>query len=538
MHWIENVAKELLAESREKEVVTGNGGLSVSGLQHVGRLRGEITIVDTVLRILRENDKDTRHLLTLYTVDAWKGKEGQLRQFNKPEEARMYIGWPLYKVPDPYGCHESWVDHYWEDFGSYLDRFAEKVEVVTTKELYEKNEKMKKFVLLSVTTLREKVINTLNEYRGEKKLSSDSIPFQPICEKCGRIDTTEAVEVDPQNYRVRYRCKHCGHEGWQSLTAGKLNWRVEWVGVWYSLDVMFEPFGKDHATPGGSRDSCNRLAQNVYGFKPPMGLAYEWVGYRSRGKDLGDMGSSDFIGFSPRSWVEVAEPEVLRFIYLASPPMRRVVLSLEEIPSYYDNFDKAERIFYGIEEGDEDTAKSYRLSLIRPPAPRAPFQLRYINAMILAQVLPGGGESIDEVIQRLRETKQLQRELEAWELERIRTRIILAKRWLQKYAPDYYRISIVEKIPVEELKGVMTTSSARLLKELALHLKTLEEWSEESIKNAMMSLKKDQEEKNFFQCLYLAFFGKPNGPRIAPYLAMLNKDFVVKRLEEVSSLKG
>jgi len=536
-HWLESVAKRVVSEYANSDLIVGNGGLSVSGLQHVGRLRGEITIVDTVLRLARKNGKETKHLLTLYTVDAWKGKEGQLRQFRDLEEARGYIGWPLYRVPDPHGCHSSWVDHYWEDFGSYLERFAEKVEVVTTKDLYERNEKMREFVLLSVTSLREKVISTINKYRGEKKLSADAIPFQPICERCGRIDTTEALEVDPVNFRVRYVCKNCGHEGWQSLSAGKLNWRVEWVGVWYSLGVMFEPYGKDHATPGGSRDSCNDLATNVYGFKPPVGLAYEWVGYRVGGKDVGDMGSSDFIGFSPRQWVEVAEPEVLRFLYLLTPPMRRVVLSLEEVPSYYDAFDKAERVFYGLEEGDEEASMSYELALLGKPYPSPPFQLRYMNAMILSQVLPSRGEDVNEVVERLRETKQLTRELEPWELERVKTRIALAKRWLELYAPEHYRISIVEKPPIEELAKVLDERVARLLRDLLASLNALDRWDEEAIKNAMMSLKKDkEEERRFFQALYLLFFGRSSGPRIAPYLAMLNKDFVIRRLAEAYSL--
>ncbi|QOJ79544.1 lysine--tRNA ligase [Infirmifilum lucidum] len=538
-HWIEDVAKQLVSEYRNSDVIVGNGGLSVSGLQHVGRLRGEITIVDTVLRLVRKSGKETRHLLTLYTVDAWKGKEGQLRQFRDVEEARNYIGWPLYRVPDPHGCHANWVEHYWEYFGSHLNDFAENVEVITTKDLYEKNERMVKFVLVSVTTLREKVVSTINKYRGEKKLSPDAIPFQPICEKCGRIDTTEALEVDPANFRVRYVCRNCGHEGWQSLSRGKLNWRVEWVGVWYTLGVMFEPYGKDHATPGGSRDSCNDLAENVYGFKPPAGLAYEWVGYRVRGKDLGDMGSSDFIGFSPRQWVEVAEPEVLRFLYLFAPPMRRVVLSLDEVPSYYDAFDKAERVFYGLEEGEEELSKSYELSLLRNPFPEPPFQLRYLNAMILSQVLPSKGKDIAEVVQRLRETRQLTRELQPWELERISTRIALARRWLELYASDYYKISIVEKPPLDELLKVVDRRVAELLKGLSAALSGLDRWDEESIKNAMISLKKEkEEEKKFFQALYLIFFGRSSGPRIAPYLAMLNKDFVIRRIEEASSLAG
>lgn len=533
-HWIERVAEEVFRRVAGKGTAICNGGLSVSGLQHVGRLRGEVTIVDTVARLLRKREVHAEHFLTLYTVDAWKGKEAQLKQFPKPGEAREYTGWPLFRVPDPHGCHSSWVEHYWEDFGKHLGAFAEEVCIVTTRELYTGSERMKEFVLRSVTDLRGQVVATLNKYRGEKKLSSDAIPFQPICEKCGRVDTTESAEVDAKNFRVKYTCRHCGHTGYASLSEGKLNWRVEWVGVWYALGVDFEPYGKDHATPGGSRDSCNDLAKNVYGFEPPVGLAYEWVGYRAGGKDRGDMGSSDFIGFTPRQWLEVAEPEVLRFLYLLSPPMRRVVLSLEEVPSYYDLFDKAERVFYRLEEGEEDLGSSYELALLQRPPEQPPFRIRYINSMILTQVLPSKGERIEEVIERLKETKQLTRDLTEEEVAAIQRRIRLARRWLELYAPPYYRISVVDTPPYAEISKLLDESMVRLLSELVQRLKALEVWDEEGIKSAMMSIERTrEEEKTFFQLLYLMFFGKPFGPRIAPYLAMLNKDFVLTRLSEV-----
>lgn len=49
-----------------------------------------------------------------------------------------------------------------------------------------------------------------------------------------------------------------------------------------------------------------------------------------------------------------------------------------------------------------------------------------------------------------------------------------------------------------------------------------------------MSVKKEGElEKEFFRALYLAFFGEPSGPRIAPYLAMLDKNWVLERLEKL-----
>ncbi|HDI74714.1 MAG TPA: lysine--tRNA ligase, partial [Thermoprotei archaeon] len=475
--------------------------------------------------------------LVLYIVDPWKGKETQLKQFSNPKEALSYRGYPLFKVPDPFGCHSSWVDHYWEDFGNYLKDFAVDVKIVTTEELYKKNEKMKDFVK-KVIEKKELVRRVINKYRGRKPYPKGWIPFEPICEKCGRIDTTEATSVDLKSYRVKYTCLNCGYSGETSMENGKLMWRLEWVGIWYSLEVCFEPFGKDHAMPGGSRDSCVDLALNVFKLKPPVGLAYEWVGYSVRGRDIGDMGSSDFIGFTPKDWLEVAEPEVLRYLYLFSDPMKRVVLSLEQIPSYTEKFDRAERIFYELEEtkpneDKERIVKSYKLALLSDPPKSPPFQLSYYHAVALCQVIPEERDLLEEALKRLKATGILKKEkLDEYSLRRIKSRLERARRWVKKYAPSVYRIKPSEELSTEALRAV-NVEVVPLLEALLENLKRAE-WNENEIKKSMMAVpkKSKSEEKKFFKALYLIFFAKDRGPRIAFYLAMLDKKWVLDRLSE------
>src|SRR5436309_12794211 len=89
-------------------------------------------------------------------------------------------------------------------------------------------------------------------------------------------------------------------------------------------------------------------------FRRRIGIPYEWVGIAEWGKDLGDMGSSDFLGFTPAQWVEVGDPEVLRYIYAFNPIFRRVVRDLYRIDAYHDTFDRAEAAFVSQKrEGDE-----------------------------------------------------------------------------------------------------------------------------------------------------------------------------------------
>jgi lysyl-tRNA synthetase class 1 len=166
-HWIDEIAEwveEELKKRGKKEVYVFNGGLSVSGLQHIGRLRGEVILPEVLRRILEKKGFKIRQYLTLYTQDPWKGKKEQLKQFKNEEEARRFSGWPLIKVPDPKGCHSNWVEHYWSEFGPYLSEFTDgKIEVVCTHELYKGP--LKEFAKEAIT-LKDRVRDVINKYRA------------------------------------------------------------------------------------------------------------------------------------------------------------------------------------------------------------------------------------------------------------------------------------------------------------------------------------------------------------------------------------
>ncbi|TLZ99014.1 MAG: lysine--tRNA ligase, partial [Methanobacteriota archaeon] len=130
-HWYDDLLVEAKAYVGEKRDLVINAGLSVSGLQHVGRLRGEITLSQLLTHSFRDHRRNALQSLVLYTQDEWKAKETQVAQFTK-EDGRKYAGRRLIDVPDPVGCHANWVEHFWQDFGGVLDRFAPGIRTVTT----------------------------------------------------------------------------------------------------------------------------------------------------------------------------------------------------------------------------------------------------------------------------------------------------------------------------------------------------------------------------------------------------------------------
>jgi len=538
--------EKYLATARGKtrgDVVVINGGLSVSGLQHIGRLRGEVVTSEAVRKLLLKRGYAVKQFLVLYTQDAWKGKEPQLAAFKgKKEEAKAYTGWPLAKVPDPEGCHRNWVEHYWEDFGGYLDKFTDgDIEVVTTTELYKGP--LKELVKEAIAK-RESLRLVVNKYRGRNPYPEGWIPIEPVCEKCGRIDTTKALKYIPESEEVEYVCENCGHRGKTSITNGKLNWRIEWASIWKALGIDFEPYGKDHATPGGSRDSCVDISVNVLNNAPPLGLAYEWVSIRVGGAEY-DMGSSDFIGMTPKEWYQIAHPEVLRFLYVREVPQRKVVIDPVQVPSYYDQFFRAESAYYrgislgGIDklsESEYQVAKAYELSLLEPPPESMPVQPPYLTIALAVQLVPK--ENLAEnVIKRLRGSRILPENLGERDYRRLREMAWRARNWVERYAPDSVKFEVLAEVP-ESLKKSLKYRDylVKMGEELE---KLADNWSEDSIKQAMMratSELSDEEKREFYREFYLVTLGRERGPRAAPLLEVLGPEFALKRY--VKELSG
>ena len=94
--------------------------------------------------------------------------------------------------------------------------------------------------------------------------------------------------------------------------GGKLTWRVDWPARWAMLGVTVEPFGKDHATRGGSYDTGARIAREVFDYEPPLPVPYEWISLKGQG----DMSSSKGNVLSIGQALELVPPEALRYLVM------------------------------------------------------------------------------------------------------------------------------------------------------------------------------------------------------------------------------
>jgi len=530
--WLDTLSEQILEKHTKEKIYHLSCGLSIRGPQHIGRLRGELCIPSSVKKILEQKHKKKAvHYIVIYDMDGMKPNGVTIGFPNDPDKQKKYTGVSLFNIPDPYGCCKNWQEHFWKDFGDYLEDFGFKVEIVKTSEFYKMPETKK--VVKYILENREKVVKFINQFRERNPWPEDFIPINPTCNKCLSIMDTTATGFDLKKYTVDYECKRCSDKGTVSLEKSKLNWRLEWPTLWKVLHIEFEPYGKDHASAGSSRETCGRFAKEILGYEPPLGEWNEWVAIKIKGEDKGEMTASGFVGITPKQWLEIAEPEVLKYLYIRTRPHTKMTLDMDKIPDYYDDYNKGERIFYGKEKTDEreeyNIKKSFELSQIRKIPSKMQFQFAFSFAAQLTQIFPEKKKT-ESVIEILKKIKQLKGKPTEFEKDRIEKRLELAKTWLEKYASDRFKFKIVDKLD-EKIKGELSNEQRAALKDFGKFLEKRRKDDEIINKIKELASAHSMTTTDIFKIAYIVLIGKDHGPRLIPLIQSLDRDFVVKRFK-------
>ncbi len=524
-HWVDEVTRKILEERDDKKEYVLNWGMSLSGRMHIGNLR-ELSTVKAVRKALEEKGKEVKNIGVFYTQDRFKGKAGQLGHFDG--DGKKYIGWRLVDVPDPDGCHRNWPEHFNSENEPYFKKFGLESRPITTTEFYKMDE-TKKLVKRFLSN-RENVRDILNRFRDREPYPDDWIPFDPLCQNCKRIDKTKAIDVDLEKEQVKYSCSACGDKGWSKLENGKLTWRLEWCTLWDVLNVDFEPYGKDHATPGGSRDSCVALCKE-FDLNYPVGFAYNWVYWKENG-DISEMTSSGNIGLTAKDFVEYAEPEVLTYLYLSTKPMKEIYFNPLEIPTYVRRFDRSEAIYFGKEEArsekrGENIKRNYELAVRNIPK-KKPERISYSTCTFVAQL----SDDEEKVLELLNRTVDLPEKLGKGEMGRIMSRIKRSRNWISTFKPDNHLIEVKEDVSdVEEALGEEQKKALRKLRE-ELEKKN---WSSDELQDRIYEMKDEfgMGTGDLFQGIYLAILGKKSGPRAGQLIKAVGQKRVSRILKKI-----
>ena len=522
MFWADKIAKS----SQQNELV--NDSKTPSGRVHVGSVRGVI-IHDVLYRALKRAGKPVKFTYGVDDYDALDTVPHYLDQ----EKFAPYLGLPLCNVPSPDGEKSDYAKYFMGEFLEVFEYLGVKAEIYYLRDLYRSgklNSYIDKF-LQNAQIVRE-------VYRDVSKADRPDnwYPFQVICEKCGKIATT--VTTDYNGSEVFYTCeenatdwvKGCGHQGWISPFDGngKLPWKVEWVAKWDLVGVTMEMAGKDHSQKGGSRDVANGICRRVLKKKPPFHSPYEFILVNGT-----KMSSSKGVGSSARDMADLLPPELLRFLMLRTQPKTVINFApnYETITRLFRDYDNLLNNYAQLQkkgepiELDKNLLSLFYAQLEEEIRPYNTFDLSTIISLLQVPHLDLKAE-----IEKRAET-----ELTEYDWSKINQRIAVAKKWLADYADEEEKLVIYfDNIP--ETASQLTAEQKTYLAKLKEHLENLDKWEGEELQTALFTVTKELGIKPniAFPAVYYSFLGKEKGPKAGYLFSYLDKDFVLKRLTEVS----
>ncbi|WP_420028490.1 lysine--tRNA ligase [Halorussus lipolyticus] len=561
--WAESVAEKILDRNPDDPIVI-KGGISPSGVPHLGNMN-EIVRGYFVAEALRNRGREVRQVFTADDRDPLRklprkladldGNVVDLGEVNAGALGRN-LGKPYTDIPDPFECCDSYGEH----FSNLIERSAEllgiPVEMVSNTELYEDGEfdEATRYVLDNQDEARE----VLGHYQD--KVDDEYVPFNPICDECGKITET-VTAVHPDEGTVEYVCtdmeagdqtiEGCGHEGTATFREGKLPWRFEWPAQWDVLGVDHEPFGKDHAE--GSWPSGSDVARNVFEIEPPVPMAYEWFTL-----DGEPFSSSSGHVIMVQDTLEMLEPEVLRYFFTKDPSKARD-FSVEHLDQLVDEFDAFERTYFAEESGEIDPEIA---DAAYPPVVRPTVSARFETDGIPVSdpevgslpVADADREAYDDVIDetfqnRIRlpytfsavlgmtDDPALREEIARreghvaddapeWSVEMALSRVEQAREWARRTGNEFdYELKRTEMPDVD-----LDADTESALDELAEFVESHDDPDEIQGEIYETAKRHDIPIGEFFSVGYRLFFDDDQGPKLGPFLAKLDREFVLGRL--------
>lgn len=524
--WADAAAQEVLKEFLEAKTQVCAGGWTPSGYFHIGNARPEIFTSFLVHNALEKEGLKSRYI---FVVDDYDRLEKIPSGHNISEKKfSEYIDVPLKMVPSPFQGFDSWADYFMDQIKSVVSEYSITTEWVSVYDSYKKglyNEKV-----VSALNNSEKIVEIWNKIAGSEKPRT-FLPLQVYCSECNKL----AQKVFNWNGKtVSYECA-CGNKEEISPLNGKakLHWRVDWPSRWAIFNVTFESGGKDHFSPGGSVDVGKEIIRKVFDRKPPVMIGSEFI--QMSGKKMA--GSKGNV-IDLREWLNVASPELLRFLNNSYHPNKVIEFALNDYSFILlnDRFDRAERVFYGLEEAENNKIagqlkRAYELSVISKPSKKMPLQVSFPFAVMISQLLVAE-EEFDKIIELLKSTNHLKGKLSALEEELLKQRLARAKYWVDRYGPEQFRISFMEIVP-KELKDSIQAEVKQALKRLGKDLTeaTDSDQAQEKVFSIAGSLVESK--KEFFKSFYSILIGRSQGPKAGTLIMALGKDKVINRLKDL-----
>jgi lysyl-tRNA synthetase class 1 len=265
----------------------------------------------------------------------------------------------------------------------------------------------------------------------------------------------------------------------------------------------------------------------VFDREPPLNVPYEFLNIGGK-----KMSTSKGRGAAAHTIAEVIPPEQLRFLFLRPRPNQAIEFDpdgTDAIPRLFDEFDRFAAATTGLDVKGEmppGYEATFRYSLLDREADvgaeAALFRPAFSHLALLLQI-PG----VDVPFRVEMEKGSALNERERLILDE---RAAAAQAWLAAYAPESARIA-VRRDGVPEAAAGLDSDQRKFLAQLANSAGQEVPASGDAWQARIFDLARldDLPPRRAFEAIYIAFLGRPNGPRAGWLLASLDRDFVQQR---------
>lgn len=507
MHWLKQIVDDIIARHPDGELLVESGG-SPSGTYHLGHMR-ELVTCDALLLELRRRGRQAKHIYFVDDLDV-------LRKIpvNVSAEWEQYLGMPICDVPSPDGTPGlSYADFFLQGLVDSCKALNVEVEFVRSHPKYRSG-----WVVPAIELCLDHIpqIRTTLETLSNRKLDDHWTPIQ-VLEK-GRLKNRKFLQIDKAGKTLTYEDAQ-GEPQVAHYDKGevKLDWRLDWPARWWQLGVDVEPFGREHASAGGSYATGVQLMKDVFKAEPPIPVPYDAIHMAG---DTKKMSASKGTAISAMEAVHIMPAEVVRYLILRSPLNRLI------------SFDPSEGVVKLIDEFAALTAKTDRTpaeeSLLHVSTRGQESVVSRVPFSHLVASYQASLKDADKTLAIIKRTEHSQ--IAEQESATIRRELAFIDEWLRRRAPEEVKFDLTPHVEVADF----TEQEQSFLKQLAEKVQAAPEDADGMYFHERMYELKDNfamQPKEMFSTLYRALIGKTSGPRAGWFLSILPREWLITRLK-------
>jgi lysyl-tRNA synthetase class 1 len=505
MQWLDSITEKLIARQPEGEILIESGG-SPSGTYHFGHLR-EVVICDAIMLELQRKGREARHVYFADDLDAFRKVPK-----NMPADYEKYLGIPLCDIPAPDGSNKSYADFHIDSLIKACEDLHIEVEFIYSHTKYRTG-----FFVPAIERCAENFsqIKDILEEVSNRELPDGWTPIQVMDN--GRLKNRKFVSINTEDKTLNYLDAKDETKSVQyDKGEVKMDWRLDWPGRWWLMEVAVEPFGREHASAGGSYDTGVRIMKDIYEAEAPLAVAYDSVHMTG---DTKKMSASKGTALSAEEGLEVLPSEVIRYFMLRSvlnrpiyfDPVNGVVQLLDDfaaLSAKKERSESEEQLCYVCTRGIEKTIS------------RVPFSL-------LVASYQAALKDVDLTLSIIARTEYS--EVVNEESDLIRSELRFIDTWLEKYAPESVKFALVDKVD----PGEFSEKDKEFLNKLADKISSAPDdadgaWFHKAIYDYKDEL--DMQPKEMFSVLYKVLINKSSGPRAGWFLSILPRNWLISRL--------